>query len=201
MTDRIDPMDTSDEIIDTASDVPIDDVVFEATEEGEGEALSKDKIQKLRADLKAVQTEKADYLANWQKERADFINFKKGEDERKKQTIDYVRESFTEELLPVLDAYDMMSANKDAWEKVDKAWRQGVEYIHNQLLKVLADNGVSEIAPKEGEVADSNLHDLIDTVETDDASKDHTVAQVMQKGYKMGARVVRPARVKVYAAK
>ena len=99
----------------------------------------------------------------------------------------------------MLDAYDMMSANKEAWEKVDKAWRQGVEYIHQQLLKVLADNGISEISPKEGDEPDSNLHDLIDTVETDDESKDHTIASVMQKGYKMGARIVRPARVKVYA--
>lgn len=176
-----------------------DDVVFEDTAEGEGEALSKDKIKKLREDLKTAQNEKADYLTNWQKERADFINYKKGEDERKKQTLEFAREQFTEELLPVLDAYDMMSANKETWEKVDKGWRTGVEYIHQQLLKVLADNGVSEISPKEGDLADSNLHDLIDTVPTDEQAKDHTVAQVMQKGYKMGTRVVRPARVKVYA--
>ncbi len=176
-----------------------DDVVFEETAEGEGEALSKDKIKKLREDLKAAQAEKADYLANWQKERADFINYKKGEDERKKQTLDFAREQFVEELLPVLDAYDMAFSNKDAWEKVDKSWRMGVEYIHSQLLKVLADNGVTEIAPKEGDAADANLHDLIDTVETEDVSKDHTIASVMQKGYKMRDRIIRPARVKVYA--
>ncbi len=178
-----------------------DDVVFEATAEGEGEAMSRDKIKKLRDDLKAATAEKADYLANWQKERADFINYKKGEDERKKQTLDFARERFTEELLPVLDAYDMMSANKETWEKVDKGWRTGVEYTHQQLLKVLADNGVSEIAPKEGDMGDSSLHDFIDTVETDDQARDHTVAAVMQKGYKMGSRVIRPARVKVYARK
>lgn len=179
----------------------IDDVVFEETAEGEGEALSKDKIKKLRDDLKAANAEKADYLANWQKERADFINYKKGEDERRKQSLEYARESMTEELLPVLDAYDMMSANKEAWEKVDKAWRQGVEYIHSQLLKVLADNGISEISPKEGDAPDSTLHDMIGTIPTDDAAKDHTVASVMQKGYKMSSRVIRPARVKVYEKK
>ncbi len=91
--------------------------------------------------------------------------------------------------------------DKETWEKVDKGWRTGVEYIHQQLLKVLADNGVSEIAPKEGDMADSNLHDLIDTIGTDEQAKDHTVAQVMQKGYKTGSRVVRPARVKVYERK
>ena len=178
---------------------PIDDVVFEETAEGEGEALSADKIKKLRADLKLAQTEKADYLTNWQKERADFINYKKGEDERKKQTLDFAREQFTEELLPVLDAYDMAFANKEAWEKVDKSWRMGVEYIQQQLVKVLLDNGVTEIAPKEGDLADSNIHDLIDTVPTTEVAKEHTVAMVMQKGYKMRDRVIRPARVKVYA--
>ncbi len=194
-------MHTDDIIPENESTEPIDDVVFEDTVEGEGEAFSKDKIKKLRDDLKAAQTEKADYLTNWQKERADFINYKKGEDERKKQTLDYMREQFTEELLPILDAYDMMSANKEAWEKVDKSWRSGVEYIHQQLLKVLADNGVAEIAPKEGDAADANLHDLIDTVPTDDAAKDSTVAQVMQKGYKLKDRIVRPARVKVFQKK
>lgn len=178
-----------------------DDVVFEETAEGEGEALSKDKIKKLREDLKAAQTEKADYLTNWQKERADFINYKKGEDERKKQTLDFAREQFVEELLPVLDAYDMAFSNKEAWEKVEKNWRMGVEYIHAQLLKVLADNGVTEIAPNIGDALDSNLHEAVDTIATEDESKDATVAVIMQKGYKSRDRVVRPARVKVFEKK
>ncbi len=178
-----------------------DDVVFEDTAEGEGEALSKDKIRKLREDLKAAQTEKTDYLTNWQKERADFINYKKGEDERKKQTLDFAREQFVEELLPVLDAYDMAFSNKEAWEKVEKNWRMGVEYIHQQLLKVLADNGVTEIAPATGDALDSTMHEAVDTIATEDESTDHTVAIVMQKGYKMRDRVTRPARVKVFEKK
>jgi len=178
-----------------------DDVVFEDTAEGEGEALSKDKIKKLREDLKAAQQEKQDYLTNWQKERADFINYKKGEDDRRKDTLNYAREGFVEELLPVLDAYDMMSANKEQWEKVEKNWRVGVEYIHNQLLKVLADNGVSEIAPQEGDAPDSRMHEVMDMVPTDDTAKDQTISQIMQKGYKNGDRIIRPARVKVWEKK
>lgn len=178
-----------------------DDVVFEETAEGEGEALSKDKIKKLREDLKTAQAEKTDYLTNWQKERADFINYKKGEDERKKQTLDFAREQFVEELLPVLDAYDMAFSNKEAWEKVDKGWRMGVEYIHQQLLKVLLDNGVTEIAPAIGDALDSNLHEAVDTIETEDRAKDHTVAIVMQKGYKMKERILRPSRVKTFEKK
>jgi molecular chaperone GrpE len=179
----------------------IDDVVFEDTAEGEGEAHSRDKIKKLRDDLKIAQTEKTDYLTNWQKERADFINYKKGEDDRRKETLVLARERFTEELLPVLDAYDMAFSNKEAWEKVDKTWRTGVEYIHQQLVKVLAENGVSEIAPELGAMPDANLHESVDTIPTDDESKQHSIAQIMQKGYKMGSRVIRPARVKVWEKK
>ena len=200
--------DEKDELADSMEDTmnesveePMDDVVFESTAEGEGEAMSKDKIKKLREDLKAAQTEKADYLANWQKERADFINYKKGEEERRKQTLEFSREQFVEELLPVLDGYDMAFANKEAWEKVDKNWRVGVEYIYQQLIKVLTDMGVVEITPKVGDVPDSNLHDMIENIETDEESKDHTIAQMMQKGYKIGNKVLRPSRVKVYEFK
>ena len=200
--------DEKDELADSLEDTihesveePMDDVVFESTAEGEGEAMSKDKIKKLREELKATQTEKADYLANWQKERADFINYKKGEEERRKQTLEFSREQFVEELLPVLDGYDMAFANKEAWEKVDKNWRVGVEYIHQQLIKVLTDMGVVEITPKIGDAPDSNLHDMIENIETEDKDKDHTVAQVMQKGYKIGNKVLRPSRVKVFEFK
>ena len=186
---------------DTEPEEAADDVVFESTVEGEGEAFSKDKIKKLRDEIKALQTEKADYLASWQKERADFINYKKGEDERKKQTLDYAREGFVEELLPVLDGFDMAFSNKEAWEKLDKGWRTGIEYIRGQFVKILEDNGIAEISPKEGETPDSNLHDFVDTVPTTDSAQDHTIANIMQKGYKIGTRVIRPARVKVYEYK
>ncbi len=175
-----------------------DDVVFEATEEGEGEALSKDKIKKLREDLKTAQAEKADYLASWQKERADFINYKKGEDERRKQIGEYARESFLEDLLPVLDGFDMAFGNTEAWEKVDKGWRSGIEYIHQQFVKVLEENGISQIAPNLGDTVDVSMHEVMDTMPTDDEVKEDTVSAVMQKGYKVKDRVVRPARVKAW---
>ncbi len=175
-----------------------DDVEFEMTDD-EGVAQSSNaKLKDIRAQLKEVQKERSDYLANLQKERADFINYKKDDEARRRQTLEYARTQFVEELLPVLDAYDMAFNNKEAWEKVDKNWRMGVEYIHQQLLKVLADNGVSEIAPKVGDIVDINVHDVMGTEKTEDASQDHKIAQVMQKGYKNGEKVIRPARVKVY---
>ena len=140
-------------------------------------------------------------MNNWQRERADFLNYKKDETVRLLRNREVATERFIEELLPVLDAYDMAFANKDAWEKVEKNWRMGVEYIHQQLLKVLAENGVTPIDGNVGDAFDHNLHESIESVETDDAGKDHTLAQIIQSGYKIGERILRPVRVKVFNLK
>lgn len=174
------------------------DVIFEETAEGEGEAMSKDKIKKLRDELKAANAEKMENLTNWQRERADFLNYKKDELTRFARASESAKERIVEDLLPVLDAYDMAFANKEAWEKVEKNWRMGVEYIHQQLLKVLADNGVTPIAVNIGDAFDANIHEPVGNETTDDEMKDHTIASVAQSGYKMGERVLRPARVKVF---
>jgi molecular chaperone GrpE len=191
----------------TDENIPKDDTteeeedIVEFVYNADGEEDLKATLKKLRKDLKEARAKEKEYLLSWQRERADFLNYKKEDLARRGTFISSVKEGFVEELLPVLDAYDMAFSNKEAWEKVDKNWRIGVEYIHQQLMKVLADNGVTEINPKEGDKPDATMHDLIETVPTDDTSKDHTVAQVMQKGYQMGPRVIRPARVKIFEKK
>ena len=183
--------DTDQAEIDTSADVEF------VEEDGEGNTKPTEK--KLKEKLAKAIEEKQEYLNNWQRERADFQNYKKDETARLSRTREVATERFIEELLPVLDAYDMAFANKDAWEKVEKNWRVGVEYIHQQLLKVLAENGVTPIEAKEGDTFDHNLHESIESVETDDGSKDHTLAQIIQSGYKIGERILRPVRVKVYS--
>lgn len=178
-----------------------EDDVVEFVFNADGEEDLKATLKKLRKDLKQAKAEKLEYLTNWQRERADFQNFKKGESERISQMGGYVREKMTEDLLPVLDAYDMAFQNKEAWEKVEKNWRMGVEYIHAQLIKVLNENGVDEIATKEGDAFDHNIHESVENVATEDASQENTVAKIIQKGYKAKDKILRPARVKVFELK
>lgn len=176
----------------------VDDVVFEQTEDGEGESYSKDKIKKMREELKEAKEKSAEYLTLLQRERADFVNYKKDEDTRKIHLIEVARESIILDLLPVLDSYDMAFSNKEAWEKVDKNWRMGVEYIHQQILKVLADYGVTEISPNEGEQFDPHFHQPIESIKSDEKEKDNTIEKLIQKGYKNSKQTLRPARVNVY---
>jgi len=173
----------------------VEDVVdFEYNADGEEDL--KATLKKLRADLKQANTEKQEYLTNWQKERADFINYKKDELSRVKKIENLARENFAESLFSVLDAYDMAFSNKEAWEKVDKNWRIGVEYIHQQFLKVLFENGIEEISSKEGDVFDPKIHQSVEVVKGDGV--ENTLAKILQKGYKNNDHILRPVRVNVW---
>jgi molecular chaperone GrpE len=186
-----------------AVDTPVaeDEDIVEFEYNADGEEDIKATLKKLRKNLKEAQKEKIEYLTALQRERADFQNYKKDEITRIARINDLTRERFAEDILPVLDSYDMAFANREAWEKVDKNWRIGVEYIHQQLLKVLAENGIDEILTNEGDQFDHNIHQSVESIETSEESKDNTIAKVLQKGYKNKERILRPARVNVFASK
>lgn len=170
------------------------DVEFEEVNE-EGEMDQKTTIKKLREKVKKLEAEKKEYLDLSQRARADYMNFKKEVESGRSFDRKFATRNFISELLPVLDAYDMAQANKEAWEKVDQNWRMGIEYIFNQFKGVLEKEGVTQFGSV-GDMFDPALHESMEHVPVDDQSKDNRVMLVLQKGYKMGDMVVRPARVK-----
>ena len=174
-----------------------DDLVFEESTE-EGEALSgAQKVKQLRDKITELQKEKAEYLTGWQRARADYANLQKTLEEDRKRLRGTIEERFIEELLPVVDSFGMAMNNKEAWEKVDAGWRTGVEYIHTQLMNVLKERGFAVFGAV-GEVFDPMLHQAVSETESDDKDHDHTIATVLQQGYKLGDNILRPARVSVY---
>lgn len=176
------------------------DVTFvESTEDGDA-LPAKDVVGKLREDLKKARADKEEYLTGWQRAKADYVNLQKEMEQVRANTSLITKEKIVESLLPSIDSFDMAMANKEAWESVDKNWRTGVEYIYQQIITGLSDVGV-EIIDKVGIKFDPNLHQSIESVSTDDESKDHTIEKIVQAGYKIGDRVIRPARVKIYEHK
>jgi molecular chaperone GrpE len=174
-----------------------DDVSFEELNE-DGDPVGQ--VKKLKEKLKKALEEKQEYLNGWQRERADLANFKKDEEARRSSVAAMAREKIILDLMPVLDAFDMAMGNKDAWEKADKNWRMGVEYIYNQLVNVLEKHGVKQIG-NVGEAFDPNMHESIETVATEDSTKNHQIERVIQRGYMLGERIIRPARVRVWESK
>src|SRR3989344_3229637 len=86
---------------------------FEYNEDGE-EDLKKT-LKKLRVDLKACQKEKEEYLTGWQKERAEFANYRKQEEDRKAMFSESMREHILSRFLAVIDSFNMAFANRESW--------------------------------------------------------------------------------------
>lgn len=169
----------------------VDDVVIDGENEAP-EAL----IKKLKEKIKGLEKEKQEYMDGWQRERADFINYKKRIENEKIEVIKYANESLLEEIIPVLDSFEMAYANKEAWEKVDKNWRVGVEYIHSQLIKILDANGIKEMNPL-NEKFDPKFHVAVQHVTSDEEGKDGIIMEVKKKGYVLNDRVVKAPQVVV----
>ena len=177
-----------------------EDVVFEESTE-EGEALSGGtKIKKLQDRIKELEKEKQEYLDGWQRARADYANLQKITEDDKKRFKEMFAESFVSDLIPVVDSFLMAMSNKEAWEKVDPAWRTGVEYIYNQLMSALDAHKLA-LFGEVGEGFDPVQHEAVSEEVTDDASKDHTIAKVIQKGFLLNGSILRAARVVVYTKK
>lgn len=178
-------------------DEKFEDISFvDSTEDGE-ELPTRDIVKKLREEINTLRKEKEEYLTGWQRAKADYVNLQKDEEIKRKELRSFVIIGLVEDLLPTLDSFDMAFGNKDSWEKIDKNWRIGVEHIYNQLINTLESYGVSKVG-EVGNTFDHHLHEAIETIDTTDEKKDHTIAFITQFGYKIGDRIIRPARVKVY---
>jgi molecular chaperone GrpE (heat shock protein) len=183
-----------------------DDVVFEELN-SDGEEMNErqkgknkeDKLkEKFEDKIERLEKERDEYLRGWQRVQADYKNREKEIEEYKKSIIKFANSDLVKDILPVLDGYDMARSNKEQWENVDSNWRVGIEYLFSQLSKVLETNGV-EVFGNEGEAYNPNLHEAIEMIDLKDEEKDKDdkIISVIQKGYKIGEKILRPARVKV----
>lgn len=172
-----------------------DDIILETNGE-DGEENSTTLIKKLRQKIKDLEEKSQEYLTGWQKERAESVNLRKRAEEEKRDFAKFAKEDIATEIIPVLDSFESAFKNKEAWEKVDKNWRVGVEYIHTQLINVLANHGVAVVNPL-GEKFDPQRDEAIEIVSTDNEAEDHKILEVLSVGYKLQDRLIRAPKVKI----
>jgi len=151
-------------------------------------------IKKLREKLKKFEAEKQEYLTGWQRAKADLVNARKRDEEERRDFVKYANENVITDLLPVLESFDMAIGNKETWEKADKNWRVGVEYIYSQLIKALTENGLKEISPV-GQKFDHAHHEAVSYEPVEDPANDHYVIKVIQKGYSLNGRILKVPKV------
>jgi molecular chaperone GrpE len=169
--------------------------MVEAVEEEEVAEREKKKGRETVASLKkALDEERAkaqDYLTNWQRSQADFINYKRRTGQEREEMIKLSNAVLVLSLLPVLDDLERALGNVSEG-LAGVTWVDGIGLIYRKLKSVLEGHGLSEIKAV-GEPFDPNLHDALIQVEGDEGR----VIEEVHKGYMFCDRVLRPAMVKV----
>ena len=146
--------------------------------------------ERLSACQKELEESKDRYL----RAHADFENMKKRLEKDKATAVAFANESFALDLLSMIDTFENALASIEqieANEAVDKI-KEGMALTYEQLLKILKKHGVEEIA-NEG-IFDPYVHQVVQQVESE-AHEQNEIVQVLQKGYKMKDRVLRPSMV------
>lgn len=125
---------------------------------------------------------------------AEFQNYRRRTDEERESLKGFLLTGVMESLLPIVDNFGRAVESMNASSDIAKL-RDGISGIHRQLATLLEKNGVEQIEA-DGAAFDPNLHNAVMRVEDSGAPAD-SVVEVLQPGYKIGGRVLRPALVKV----
>lgn len=156
-------------------------------EEDEDTALSK--VNKAKSKLKIAEKERKEYLDGWQRERADFANFKRDMGKYLEDARGAVKEDIVGQFLNVLDNIELTIQH--APKEISKSdWYKGLEQVHKQYLSTLQEVGVQEIQVKKGDTFDPARHEAIE-------GNGEKISEILQKGYILGSKILRPTKVKV----
>jgi molecular chaperone GrpE len=152
----------------------------------EHEAL-KEQLEKAQADCKAN-------LDGWQRERAEFSNYKKRIDRENAQLNQTITGSIIKKYLVILDDMELALKSKPASGE-GAAWAAGIELISRKLQAILDAEGIERINQNKVPF-DPNLHEAISNEEIE-GFESGEVIEVVRQGYKLGDRILRPAMVRV----
>lgn len=162
------------------------------------EAPNQNADQELENDLKKLQEERDTLFERLARVSADFKNAQKRLEEDKRQAIEYANSTLISSLLPVIDNFERGLAVDPAKTDVTTILK-GMQVIHDQWLAVLKSQQVEAIVPVPGDKFDPTIHQAIlqQPSEQFKDAKEPVVVMLLQKGYQMRGRVIRPAQVAV----
>jgi molecular chaperone GrpE len=150
--------------------------------------------EELKQKLEECEKQKAEYLAGWQRARADFLNYKKEEVERIDEFLKYANSEFILKILPILDNFDLVEKNITEDLK-NNEYIKGILQIKTQFLDFLKSQGVEPINCL-GQKFDPNFHEVMAEVETENKEAG-TIVEEVQKGYLINGNLLRPTKVKI----
>lgn len=147
-------------------------------------------------ELLKLQAERDELFQKLARVQADFQNSRKRLEADMEMRMQYANSGLIKSLLPVIDNFERALA-VDAGKTDSATMQKGLQLVHDQWITVLKSQLVQEIAPQQGDAFDPNLHQALMQVDDHRFTDKPTVILLMQKGYSLNDRVLRPAQVSV----
>lgn len=149
------------------------------------------RLKDLQEELKGKESRVEELLSRLAYLQAETENLKKSTEKERRDFLRYSNATMLKKLLPIIDEFELaLTAMKDR----DDDFVTGVRMIHDNLMKTLQAEGLEEIEARDG-MFDPYLHEAIGYVEGEE--KEGTVVEVLQKGYRLQDRILRPSQVVV----
>ena len=155
-----------------------------------GEQLQAE-IESLQKQLEEARAKAAENLDGWQRAQAEFINYKNRVQRDRELDFASMKGDIIKKVLPVLDDLERALANRPE----GNTWANGMELIARKFQNILEAEGIKRIEAT-GQPFDPNFHEAISSEPNEDVESGHVI-EVVQNGYMLGERVIRPAMVRV----
>lgn len=153
-----------------------------------------EQIEKLKSELEKVEHESRTNLDGWQRERAEFANYKKRIDREHAHLKSTITGDIIKKYLVIMDDIELALKNKPT-DGTGAAWAEGIELISRKLNSIIESEGIERINSNHVPF-DPNIHEAISHEECP-GFESGEVIEVFRQGYKLGDRILRPAMVRV----
>ncbi len=164
-------------------------------EQGEGtdwnQFVADNELDTLKQQLVEAQTQAADMKDGWQRARAEFDNFRKRIERENSMVYQNATANVIKRYLPILDDLERAMQARPS----NLPWAEGIDLIQRKLQSILDSEGIKRIEA-EGQLFDPNFHEAISQEQSDELPSGYVIA-VVQNGYMLGDKVLRPAMVRV----
>lgn len=158
-------------------------------------ASEQNPLAQLQGQLDELTAEKASLYDRLLRQQAEFENYRKRVERERGAIYQHGRDDVLLQLLPVVDNFERALSSLETSDGDAEALRHGVELIHKQFKDALSKFGLEPVEAV-GKTFDPNVHEAV-TTEPSDEHEENTVIEEFQRGYKVGNRLLRPAKVKV----
>ncbi|HSB67346.1 MAG TPA: nucleotide exchange factor GrpE [Anaerolineales bacterium] len=153
-------------------------------------------LTQLKAELEEAKQKECEYLSGWQRERAEFFNYKKRMEREQAQGGQNAFANAIRRYLDIADDLDRALKSKNRPTEGEGAvWANGIDLILRKLLSAFDADGIKLIDTDE-KFFDPNMHEAISNEDSPDHESGQII-EVVQPGYMLGERIIRPARVRV----